>query len=346
MLNITIATGDYDRIRALREGAVRVVGCEQRYSVFEPEDLMVRGHKLQEFDVCELSLATQVIDASRGKNTYLAIPVFISRKFRHSAFFIRTDRGIDRPEDLRGKKIGVSSYAATGAIWQRGMLSDDYGIQPGEMTWVVGPVEKEKGDAPRAARRLETTIPGVDIHAIADDACISELLEDGHLDAAFLPRPPSCFLRQAPGVGQLFPDHRTAEKLFYKKSGIHPIIHVMGVRRELVQQHPWLPGRLSEAFSAAKDIAIENLDRLVALSVTLPWIGAELAETRAVLGTDYWPYGFKNNEREIRTFIRYLAEQSLIREEVPLDAIFALASPDKLVTRTSSQAGKVQAGQG
>jgi 4,5-dihydroxyphthalate decarboxylase len=322
-LDITIATGDYDRVRAIREQAVKIKGCSPRYSVHPPEELMVRGHVRHEFDVCELSLATQFVDASRGENAYLAIPVFISRKFRHSAFFIRTDRGIRKPEDLRGKKVGVSSYAATGAIWQRGMLADEHGILPGEMSWFVGPVERPRGAAHRTPAKTPL-IPGVDIQPVANGTCISNLLEDGTLDAAFLPRPPSCYLRHAPNVGLLFPEHRAAEKAYYRKTGIHPIIHVVGVRRELVLQHAWLPSALQDAFSEAKDLAVAQLDNLIALSVTLPWIGAELAETRDALGSDFWPYGMENNKSEMSTFMRYLIEQRLIPTTVPLGEIFAL----------------------
>jgi len=316
---ITIATGRYDRTAAIQDGRVPVDGCEITYLNLDPEELFFRAFRYAEFDVAELSLSSYVLQHQRGVGAYVAIPVFPSRMFRHSGFYVRTDRGIEGPADLAGREVGVAEYQMTAAVWQRGLLSDDYGVAPESIHWRTGGIE-QPGRVERAPLTLHT---GVRVTPIGAGQTLSGMLAAGDLDALVVPRPPSCFTRGAPGVGRLFPDYRAAEQAWYRTSRLHPLMHVVGVRKDRVARFPWLPGNLYKAFAAAKALAVADLERLVTLSVTLPWVGAELAATRELMGEDFWPYGVEPNRREMETLIRYGVEQGLTPETVAVDALFA-----------------------
>jgi 4,5-dihydroxyphthalate decarboxylase len=296
-----------------------VGGTEVTYLLFEPEELFFRTVRYQEFDVAEMSFSTYIMQWGRGVRDYIAIPVFLSRVFRHSGFYIRTDRGIRSAPDLRGKRVGVPEYQMTACVWQRGLLQDEYGVSAREIIWRTGGLE-EPG---REERSPLTPPPGVDLAAAPSGRTLSEMLEAGELDAVLAPRAPSCFLRGAPNVGRLFPDYRSAEQAYYRKTRLHPIMHVLGVRQSLVDRYPWLPGNLFRAFCQAKQAAVAELERIITLSVTLPWVGAEMAATRDVLGPDVWPYGFEENRAEIETLVRYSLEQGLISAAPKPEELFA-----------------------
>lgn len=324
-LHLTIAAGDYDRTRALRDGRVAVDGCDITYLALEPEELFFRAARHAEFDVCEYSLSTYLMQMARGVSRYVAIPVFISRAFRHSGFYIRTDRGIASAADLRGKTIGVPEYQMTASLWQRGLLEDEHGIAAKDIAWRSGGQEQ-----PGRVERSPFTPPDwLDLKPIPADRTLSGMLAAGELDALITARPPSCYLDGAPGVGRLWPDWRAAEQEYYGRTKMHPIMHLVAIRRELVESHPWLPATLMKAFSQAKTLAIGALERGAALSVTLPWVAAELAETRRVLGPDIWPYGLAASRHEIAALIRYSRNQGLIDRDFAPEDLFA---PSTLAT--------------
>ena len=317
-IEITIAAGDYDRTRAIKDGRVNVDGCDVTYLTMQPEELFFRAVRYAEFDVCELSFSSYLMQLQRGNSAYIAIPVFLSRMFRHSGFYIRTDRGIKSPVDLRGKTIGVPEYQMTAAVWQRGLLKDEYGIDAWEMKWRTGGLEQ-----PGREERTPLKLPdSFDCAPIPANETLSNLLATGDLDALICPPVPSCFRDGVANVARLWPDFRTAEQQYYRSAGIYPIMHLVGVKKTLVEKYPWLPANLFKAFKAAKDIAIADLDALTALRISLPWLGAELAATRELLGEDIWPYGVAENAKEIATLIRYSAEQGLTNPPLEPEALF------------------------
>lgn len=316
---ITIAAGDYDRTRAIRDGRVKVDGCEVTYLTLQPEELFFRAVRYAEFDVCELSFSTYLMQTQRGDSAYIGIPVFISRLFRHSGFFVRTDRDIKGPQDLRNKTVGVPEYQVTAAVWQRGLLKDEHGIEAWELKWRTGGVEQ-----PGREERARLELPKkYDYRRIPSDKTLSGMLETGELDAMISPAVPSCLKRGAPNVARLWPNYRAVEQDYFKRTGLHPIMHLIGVRKSLVERYPWLPANLYKAFRAAKDIAIADLEYLTALNITLPWAAAELEATRQVLGHDFWPYGVEPNRKTIETLIRYSHEQGLTAPALTVEDLFA-----------------------
>ena len=307
-LRLTIAAGDYDRTRALRDGRVAVDGCDITYLPLEPEELFFRAARYADFDVCEYSLSTYLMQWVRGTTPYIAIPVFLSRVFRHSGFYIRSDRGINSPEDLKGKTIGVPEYQMTAAVWQRGLLEDDYSVSARDVAWRSGGQEQ-----PGRVERSPFAAPDwLDLKPIAPDKTLSGMLASGELDALISARPPSCFMNGAPNVARLWPDFRAAEQAYFRRSKLHPIMHTVVVRKSLVEANSWLPATLTKAFVQAKTLAVQSLERGAALSVTLPWVAAELAATREVLGHDIWPYGLAACRHEVQALIRYSHAQGLI----------------------------------
>lgn len=343
---ISMASGEYDRIRAIRDGTVKVEGCSVTYHVVEPNQLFVRNLKNQEFDVSEMSFSTYIALRDQGGAHYTAIPVFLSRAFRHSAIFVRPG-GIGSPADLKGKRVGTPDYFTTMLVWLRGLLSDEYGIAPSDLRWRLGPLEQPGRQAPDPSpdrpRQGETSATqpsdrsrpsrfsvgeekGVEIETIPVGKTLAGLLAAGELDAVFSARPPSCFLRTGDrkvGVARLFPDYRAAEQSYYRKTGIYPLMHAVGIRNSLAEQHPWIAGNLFQAFARAKDIAVADFEKLSALALTLPWIEAEYRATQAVLGEDIWPYGVETNRKAIDTLCRYLHEQGFTRQRMSVDGLFA-----------------------
>jgi 4,5-dihydroxyphthalate decarboxylase len=315
---ITVASGDYDRVRAVKDGVIPIEGCAVTYATVEPNELFVRNLKHQEFDVSEMSFSTYITLKERDAHHYTAVPVFLSRAFRHSAIFVRTDRGIASPADLKGKRVGTPEYFTTMLVWMRGLLSDEYGVKASDLRWRLGGLEQ-----PAARRAPPAPVPGVEIESIPADKTLAGMLANGEIDAVFSARPPSCFVKGAPQVARLFADTRAAEQAYYAKTGIYPVMHAVGIRNSLAAEHPWLPAAVLEAFLKAKEKAIADLQKLSAFAVTLPWVEAEFRATQAVLGRDIWPYGLEENRKAIETLCRYLHEQGFTGRMMKADELFA-----------------------
>lgn len=318
-LPLTIACGPYDRTHALLDGSVRVEGCRPTFLALSPEEIFFRAFSGVEFDVAELSFSTYLIQTARDECAYVGIPAFVSRAFRHSAFYVRTDR-IREPTDLRGARVGVPEYQVTAAVWGRGILEDEYGVSPRDIRWVCGGVE-EPGRAEKIRIELD---PDIRLEQAVVKPMAS-MLADGELDAILAPRAPSCFVRGAPHVGRLFNDYRTAESEYYRKTGIFPIMHLIGVRKSLVAENPWLPSSLMKAFEQARKACLPALEDVTALHVTLPWLIAEAEWTKSVMGPDPWPYGVDANRRTLDALLRYHFDQGLSRR-LAIDDIFAPGS--------------------
>ncbi|HXF86895.1 MAG TPA: ABC transporter substrate-binding protein [Xanthobacteraceae bacterium] len=323
-VHISLAVGDYDRTRAIFDGRAKIEGCEVTAVMLEPEEAFHRAFKFQEFDVTEMSLSSHLVRTSRGQADYVGVPAFVSRLFRHSGIYIRTDRGIRRPEDLRGKTVGVPEYQMTANVWIRGMLQDEYGVAPRDIKWRRGGLE-QPGREERT--RIELP-PDIDIADIPRDRTLSQMLEAGELDAIMGARAPSCFLRGAPNVDRLFPDYPAAEEAYYRKTKIFPIMHLIGIRRTLAEQHPWLPVSVFKAFTKAKEICMKEFDQIGHLACSLPWSVHEYARLKRVLGEDYWSYGLEPNRHVLETLAGYSFDQGLSARKVAPEEMFARSTHD------------------
>ncbi|MEE8434419.1 MAG: ABC transporter substrate-binding protein [bacterium] len=326
-LSLTVACWDYDRTRALMDGRVAIEGCDINYIPLPPEELFFRAFRHQKFDVSELSLSTYTLQRSRGAAHYSAIPVFVSRSFRHSALYRRTDRGIDTPQDLKGRKVGVPEYQVTAAVWVRGILHDEYGVAPEDISWVTGGLEEPGGE-----EKVPFQPPaGVPVAHAPQGKTLSGMLAAGELDALVCYRPPSCYLRGDPAVGRMFEDYRRAEQSYYQKTGIFPIMHVIGIRNTLLEAYPWLAASVFKAFLEAKELSVRELSVLNALKITLPWVEAETKATMALMGEDFWPYGVPGNEKTLAAFLRYAHQQGITASEVAIEDLFVPSTLERHV---------------
>ncbi|KCB24039.1 ABC transporter substrate-binding protein [Bordetella hinzii] len=316
-LKLSIAMGDYDRNRALYDGAVQIDGVDPAFMLLSPEEMFFRAFRFQDFDVSELSFSSYLVKHSRGECPYIAIPVFLSRAFRHTSIYVRKDR-IKSPEDLRGKRIGIPEYQLTANVWARALLQDDYGIKPGDVTWVRGGID-QPGRPEKIKLQLPPDVKMVDAPA---DTTISEMLHRGEIDGFMAPRAPSGEARTNPNVGWLFDDPTAVAKDYYRRTGIFPIMHVVGIRKTLAEQQPWLPGALLKAFEQSKAAALAKLADTSATKVTLPFVEEQLKAARETMGEDYWSYGVPGSLATLEAFTRHHHAQGLSARHVPVEELF------------------------
>jgi len=323
-LPITIATWDYDRVRALTDGRVRVEGCDVNYITMPVEECFERAYFHGEFEVAEIGFSPYLIALSRGTTPYVAVPAFLSRMFRHSAVYIRADRGIAGPADLRGKRVGVPEYQMSAVLWFRGYLQDEFGIAAKDINWVQAGLEM-----PGRRDKFPLNLPAGFPLVAESGETLAAMLADGRLDAVMSARPPSCFRDGHPQVRRLFPDYRAVERDYYKKSGLFPIMHAVGIRRDVLEKHRWLAASVYKAFLQAKRLADADFAEAPALKIGLPWVTAELEATRAVMGADFWPYGIAANHKTLATMARYSYEQGLAVRLLAVEEMFAQGNFDE-----------------
>jgi 4,5-dihydroxyphthalate decarboxylase len=317
-IHLTLACEDYDRTRPLKDGRIKPEGIELNYLVLSVEEIFWRMMKYEEFDASELSMGAFLTAAAQGRRPFIAIPVFPSRTFRHRCIFINTTSGIERPEDLRGKRMGVPEYSMTAAVWLRGLFQHEYGVPPEEIDWVQAGEEH-----PGRKDRVDFEMPAGLRMESRPDSTLNAMIESGEIDAMMSPRMPTCFLNGSRRVGRLFPNYKQAEMEYFRKTGLFPIMHVMVIRRAIYDAHPWVAQSLYKGFCAAKDLCMKELYDTNVLRVSLPWTSAEYEETRALMTADYWPYGIAPNRANLETLHSYLYEQGLIKQRLNLDELFA-----------------------
>lgn len=317
-LKLSVAIGDYDRNRPLLDGRVLIDGVDPVFMTLDPEEIFFRAFRHAEFDICELSFSSYVVKVSRGDSPYVAIPAFLSRAFRHTSIYIRTDRGINTPVDLKGRRIGLPEYQLTACVWARALLEDDYGVKPSDVTWIRGGIEQ-----PGRPEKIKVQLPPeITVEDAPEGQSLNSLLERGDIDGFIGPRSPSCYDRGHPEVSRLFADPTATAADYYRRTGIFPIMHVLGLRRTVAEAHPWLPAALLKAFEQSKAAALVRLSDTSATKVTLPFVEEQIKAARELMGTDYWSYGVPANRDVIETFLRHHHSQGLSHRKIAVDELF------------------------
>lgn len=322
-LDITIATWDYDRVRPIMDGRVPVEGCNVNFIKVSPEECFHRAWYFQDFDVTEIGLSGYIIATSRGSglgglSPYVGIPVFLSRSFRCSGIYIRTDRGIERPQDLKGKKVGIPEYQITAAVWSRGFLSDEYGVRAEDLIWMQGGM-----DDPGRKDKWPNNLPdGFPLNHLAEGQTINAMLASGELDAFIGPRTPKGYRDGETPLRRLFENFEDVEKDYFRRSGVFPIMHPLGIRRELHEKHPWLALNLYLAFQEAKKISQAEMFETAALKIGHPWIVSAAQAAQDVLGPDIFPYGVEASRPTLEAAIRYSTEQYMAIRTVSIEELF------------------------
>jgi len=317
-LRVSLACTQTDRAAPVLDGRIPIAGCEVIALPGQTQEIFRRVLDDQAFDIAEMSMGSHIVQAGRGMKDYAAIPVFLSRAFRHSAIYIRTDRGIARPQDLAGRTVGINQYQQTVGLWVRGILGDEYGVRTQDVNWVSGGIE-EPGGGERIALKLPETIR---LAGIAKTKNLNAMLAEGEIDALVATRAPSCFESGNPNVGRLFPDYRAAETGYFQKTRIFPIMHCVVIRQRLIDENPWLPVEVFKAFAKAKALALAELSLLNIARVSLAWVTEDAAATRRVLGDRMWGYGFKDSRHETEAMLRYAFNDGLIAKAMTPQDLF------------------------
>ena len=306
-LSLSLACWGYDRTEALQTGAVRPDGIDLNFQVLDVEETFFRMLRNREFDVAELSMSSYCVTLGRENPGFIAIPVFPSRFFRHSCIFVSAKSGIEKPEDLVGKRIGVPEYQMTAPVWIRGILQDEYGIDPASVTYVTGGEEE-----PGREEKLKLNLPDkFKVEPIGPTQTLKRMLADGEIDALHTARAPSTFYSEPGKVRRLFPNFVDVEKAYFAKTGIFPIMHVVAIRRDVYEKNRWIAQALYKAFVEAQRLSYEQLLVSASLKTMLPWQIAAVEDTIATMGREWWPYGIEKNRHVIETFTRYHHEQGL-----------------------------------
>jgi 4,5-dihydroxyphthalate decarboxylase len=323
-LPISLACGPYDRTRALADGRVEIDGVELRYIHLEPEEIFFRMLNYGEFDAAEMSLSTYLL-THLADGPFIAIPVFPSRMFRHTSVYVNGTAGIDKPQDLAGKTVGVAEYQLTANVWIRGILADHYGLPVESVKYRTGGL-----NTPGRHEKFSVNLPPqIDIAPVAEGQTLSGLLAAGEIDAIYSPRAPESF--GAPSVRRLFDDSRAEEERYYSETGIFPIMHVLVIHRRVYESNRWIARELLKAFTAAKDMAFAELRRTVALSISLPWVREEFESTVDRMGSDFWAYGIEANRTVLSSFIRYAHAQGLIDTTPEPEDLFAPETGEQFI---------------
>lgn len=326
-LRLTLACGDYDRTRALEAETVRPDGIDLTYLRLSVEETFFRMLRHREFDVAEMSLSSYVVSMQQDSAPFVALPVFTSRMFRHGSVYINTAAGIERPEDLVGRVIGMPEYQLTAHVWIRGILADQHGVPIDSVTYrtggqeTPGRIEKARLDLPRTIR----------VEPIPAGQTLAKLLATGGVDALYSPRIPSPFANRDPRVARLFSDVMGAEQAYFAATGIFPIMHVVVIRRDLYATHRWVAQSLMKAFEQARREVWDRLYDSSALRFALPWLTQQLEQARDLLGEDYWSYGLDANRTTLSTFLRYHHEQGLSKRQMEPEELFAPESAEAFV---------------
>lgn len=287
----------------------------------DSEDLFPRVVDRADFDISEMSLSSYLVQVSRGDGAYVAIPVFPSRGFRHSGIYVRTDRGIAAPKDLERRNVGIPEYQMTFGLWIRAILADQYGVD-------IGSIRYRTAGTNKAGRveRLPLELPAsMDVKPLGTTATLDAALLAGEIDAILSPAPPRSFTEGNPLVRRLFPDSAAAERAYFQSSGFFPIMHVIGIRKTLVERHPDLAANAYRAFLEAKRVALAEVARMMRASVpylSIPWAETTWADAVALMGADYWPYGVGANRAQLEAICRYSTEQHLSRRTLAIEDLF------------------------
>jgi 4,5-dihydroxyphthalate decarboxylase len=314
---LTLAVHDYDHVRDLASGAVGVEGVTLRCLHYPVEEIFFRFTRFREWDVSELSLAKYASLRAAGDDSLVAIPVFTSRAFRHSAIFVRPDGPVDDPAALAGARIGVPEWTQTATVYARGVLAHEFGVALADVSWVQAGTNE-----PGRSEGVAVALPsGVSLTPMPEDT-LNDLLLAGEIDALIAAHPPTEFERGSGRIVRLFSDHRAVEERSYCETGVFPIMHVVALRADLHARHPWIAMNLFNAFEAAKQRSLTRALDVNAPRFPVPWGPANAQRAQQLIGEDFWPYGIEANRRTLEGFLELAVEQGVCARRLTPEELF------------------------
>ncbi|HET9078733.1 MAG TPA: hypothetical protein VFN68_17490 [Acidimicrobiales bacterium] len=316
-IHLTLALSGYDHTRDVVTGEVPVDGVDLTCLTLPVEEIFFRFLRYREWHVSELSFAKYVALRASGDDSIVAIPVFPSRVCRHSSIYVRPD-GPSDPKELAGARVGLPEWAQTASVYSRSLLMHEWGIPLTDVQWFQAGVNQ-----PGRREKVALSLPeGVSLTPVADRN-LDEMLASGDLDAVFSAHPPESFERGDPGIVRLFPDYEPVEREYVRRTGIFPIMHVVVIRADVLEENPWVAGNLFTSLTAAKDRSVARLCEMTASRLPLPWSPTRLDESREMLGGDPWPYGVEANRITIDAFCRFAYEQGVAARRLRPEDLFA-----------------------
>lgn len=325
LLQLDLGCGDYDIVRPLKDGIVRAEGMEINFiTINRPPEVHWRMGVHHEFDAAEMSFGSFVAGKGRGDFPFIGIPAFVYRKFRHSCAYVNVNSGIARPQDLKGKRVGVPEWQMTATVWLRGFIQDDYGVRSRDIHWLTGGLESSE----RKEKVSLALPPEIEIENIPAGKNLSSMLVEGEIDALLTAQVPAPYVNRVPQIKRLFSNPRQAEIEHFQRMGIFPIMHVMVIGEEFYRHHPWVAQSLYKALLESKNYCMDAIYRNDAIHSALPWTGQHADEIRELMGRDFWPYGVEPNRKAIEIFLRYGVEQGLTPTKLAVEDLFAKETQD------------------
>ena len=316
-VKLTIATTDYDHFRDFRLGLVNAEGINHTWLTLGHHEIFARFTFNREWDVSELSFAKFIAQVTRKDSDIIGLPVVCSRLFRFSSFYVNKKSKIHNAKDLKGKTIGSPEWAHTAAVYMRGWLTDEHGIGLKDIHWY-------QAGANEAGRieKVELNLPkGMNLTRVADKS-LSDLLASGQIDCALIARPPDCFKNGHPDVVRLFPNYWEMEQEYYMKTKVWPIMHIIAIQKHVLDEHPWVPRNLLNAFVESKRRSLERILDPAVSRYPLPWLPTYARKMRDMFEGDPFPYGIEENRPTIEQFLRYTYEQGIAKRHAKPEEIF------------------------
>ena len=325
-LPLSIATTDYDHFRDFRLGLVTAEGIDHTWLTLGHHECFARFTANREFDLSELSFAKFTTQVSRDDADIIGLPVICSRLFRFSSFYVNKKSGISGVEDLRGKRVGSPEWAHSAAVYMRGWMQNEMGIRLSDVHWY-----QAGANAPGREEKVELNLPpGVTITRIADRS-LSELLAAHEIDCAIIARPPTCFLEGHPDVVRLFPDYVEMEEAYYTRTKVWPIMHIIAMKRSIVDQHPWAPRNLYNAFLESKRRSVERILDPAVSRYPVPWLATYARRMRDLFGGDLFPYGIEENRATWEQMALYTYQQGIAHRHMKPEEFFPTGIMTKVV---------------
>ncbi|RCW84624.1 ABC transporter substrate-binding protein [Phyllobacterium bourgognense] len=321
---LTIATTDYDHFRDFRTGAVRAEGLDLNWLTLGHHEIFARFTFNREWDISELSFAKFMAQVSQPDSDIIGLPVICSRLFRFSSFYVNKNSGIKTVEDLRGKRIGSPEWAHSAAVYMRGWMHNDCGVKLQDVHWyqaganASGRIEKVDLDLPE----------GVKLTRVGDKS-LSEMLASGEIDCAIIARPPTCFLEGDPNIERLFPDYLEMEEEYYERTRIWPIMHIIALKKHLLDDNPWIARNLYNAFEESKNRSLERLLDPAVSRYPLPWLATYARRMRALFDGDTFPFGIEKNRATFEQMMLYTYQQGIAQRHMTPEQVF----PEGIMTR-------------
>jgi 4,5-dihydroxyphthalate decarboxylase len=314
---LTLAISHYDHVTDLVNGRAPVEGVDLTCLELQIEEIFFRTFNYRDFDVAEVSMAKYTALVSQGDAPFVAIPVFPSRVPRHSSIYVRRDGPVKQPSDLAGRKVGIPEWAQTAAVYSRGLLAHQYGVDLSSIQWIQAGV-----DQPGRAEKVKLKLPPGIRCTPAPDKSLSAMLVAGEIDAALSAHPPACFEQRHSNIRRLFEDYLEIEQRYVKDTGIFPIMHTVAIKREIVERHPWVAMNLFKAFEQAKARSVERALNSTSSTLPIPW-GYELARRmQSIVGEDLMPYGIEANRTTLEAFLQYAHEQGVTHRKLAPEDLF------------------------